>query len=543
MKDQRGSGTPNGLEVGFLTGAAGARRTVVLAGLLVLIGYGPALKAPMNSDVAWLLYVAERWMGGAELYVDLVETNPPLVVWLYAPAVWLGRLLPLSTYAAFLVWIGVVLTGSLALAARLLRRLEAEREPAARRVLLLLFVLGLFVLAGRSLGQKDHLVVALTLPYLLAVVARSRGEAVPRGPARLAGALAAVGVCLKPHFLLLPAALETTRHLARGAPGRWWRSETRVLAAGVVLYPLVVLVATPGYVAVVERFGTLYTRHVQLGLSELASQPASLLVAAGWVAYGLVDEPPERAALTRAFLVAGTAMLLAAALQLKGWSYHFLPALVLGTWAVGMTALPSPSQQGKLARLGRGVAGGLLAALVASALWSVGSIATERSTEEVRLERLTGLLSSCGADDVLAVLSPRVGSAFPLVNRTGMRWGLRHHSQWALTVSASAARADGPGGGDVGHARESAAWNTMRQETLADLGGRPPAWLLVDDRAADLALGPAGADLLALYREESEFRELLADYESAGSLAGYRLRRRAGSGDGPDPCRGGRVRR
>lgn len=528
---------------GLLAGAAGARRTAALSVLLVLVGYVPALTAPMNSDVAWLLYVAERWMGGAELYVDLVETNPPLVVWLYAPAVWLGRVLPLSTYGAFLIWIGAILTGSLALAARLLHRLGAGREPAVRRILLLLLVLGLFVLAGRSLGQKDHLVVALTLPYLLAVVARSRGRDVPRGPAWLAGALAAVGVCLKPHFLLLPVALETTRHFARGAPGRWWRSETRVLAAGVVLYPLVVLVATPGYLAVVERFGTLYTGHVQLGLSELASRPATLLVVAGWLAHALVDEPPERAALTRAFLVAGTALLLAAALQFKGWSYHFLPALVLGTWAVGVVALPLPSQSERLARLGRRVAQGLLMALVASALWSITSIASERSAEEVRLERVTGLLSGCGSDHVLAVLSPRVESAFPLVNRTGMRWGLRHHSQWALTVSESGRRTNGGVRQRARRVRASAAWDTMREETLDDLGERPPAWLLVDDRAAEVALGPAGPDLLALYREEPEFRELLANYAPAGTLAGYRLWQRSGSGDGSDPCRGGGDRR
>ena len=40
--------------------------------------------APMKDDIAWLLYVARRWLGGRILYQDLVEVNPPLIIWLSA---------------------------------------------------------------------------------------------------------------------------------------------------------------------------------------------------------------------------------------------------------------------------------------------------------------------------------------------------------------------------------------------------------------------------------------------------------------------------
>ena len=35
-----------------------------------------------DDDIAWLLYVARKWMEGKQLYIDLVEINPPLIIWL-----------------------------------------------------------------------------------------------------------------------------------------------------------------------------------------------------------------------------------------------------------------------------------------------------------------------------------------------------------------------------------------------------------------------------------------------------------------------------
>ena len=35
---------------------------------------------PANADVSWLLTVAERVWDGQRLYVDVIETNPPMAV-------------------------------------------------------------------------------------------------------------------------------------------------------------------------------------------------------------------------------------------------------------------------------------------------------------------------------------------------------------------------------------------------------------------------------------------------------------------------------
>src|SRR5271163_878302 len=56
---------------------------LLLIGVLTVVMFA-ALRSPLKDDIAWLLYVARRWMAGRELYVDVIEVNPPLIVWISA---------------------------------------------------------------------------------------------------------------------------------------------------------------------------------------------------------------------------------------------------------------------------------------------------------------------------------------------------------------------------------------------------------------------------------------------------------------------------
>ena len=68
------------------------------------------LRSPLKDDIAWLLYVARRWMAGRELYIDVVEVNPPLIVWISAVPLEIARWLNVDTqFVAMPVFIAGVL--------------------------------------------------------------------------------------------------------------------------------------------------------------------------------------------------------------------------------------------------------------------------------------------------------------------------------------------------------------------------------------------------------------------------------------------------
>ena len=83
---------------------------------------------------------------------------------------------------------------------------------------------GLFIFgAGYDFGQRETLMAACALPYVLAAARRARGG---RPRARIASALlAAVGFALKPYFLAIPGAGGARRRIARQCAT--WRDHLR----------------------------------------------------------------------------------------------------------------------------------------------------------------------------------------------------------------------------------------------------------------------------------------------------------------------------
>src|SRR5271163_782566 len=82
---------------------------LLLLGVLSVVMFA-ALRSPLKDDIAWLLYVARRWMAGRELYVDVVEVNPPLIVWISAVPLEIARWLDVdSQFVAMPVFIAAVL--------------------------------------------------------------------------------------------------------------------------------------------------------------------------------------------------------------------------------------------------------------------------------------------------------------------------------------------------------------------------------------------------------------------------------------------------
>src|SRR4051812_11796087 len=129
-----------------------------------------AMQSPLKDDIAWLLYVARRWMAGRELYVDVVEVNPPLIVWISAVPLEIAQWLDVGPqFVAMPVFIAAVL-GCAWWSAGLLRSRDgifADRLPVFA-------IIGsvLLILPGADLGQREHLLIAAFLPYLV-IFARS----------------------------------------------------------------------------------------------------------------------------------------------------------------------------------------------------------------------------------------------------------------------------------------------------------------------------------------------------------------------------------
>ena len=189
---------------------------------------------------------AGRVLDGARLYVDVVEINPPLIIALNVAVVWIARALGLSEILVYRVGFTAVLLGSLWLTAALLRGL-LRHDMRLRRVLVLTIAFVLFPLAGVDFGEREHLVLALLVPYLLLTTGRLARRAIANAPAAALGLLAGLAIALKPHFILVWFAIEVLLRGSRRVPRRALLPESLAVAGFLVTYVLLILLLTPAY--------------------------------------------------------------------------------------------------------------------------------------------------------------------------------------------------------------------------------------------------------------------------------------------------------
>jgi len=94
-----------------------------LVPLLAALGFVlfTTLRCPLKDDIAWLLYVAQQWLAGRQLYVDLIEVNPPMIVWILALPAALSAALGVAAKFAAVPFFAACVLSSAGGCARLLR--------------------------------------------------------------------------------------------------------------------------------------------------------------------------------------------------------------------------------------------------------------------------------------------------------------------------------------------------------------------------------------------------------------------------------------
>jgi hypothetical protein len=395
---------------------ANALRRGVFASVL-LVAVAARLFAPAETDIAWLLTVGEKWLDGARLYRDIVETNPPGAVLLYLPAILLGRATSFAPEIMVALLVFLSAGASLWLAWRIARP-PRDAWPAAA------FLLGLLlILPAYAFGQRDHAALLLLLPALACYATRADDREVSAGAAIAAGVCAGLALCLRPHYALAVAAPLLFAIWRKG-----WRTalgmENAALLATCLAYGVLVWSVFPAYVQdVMPQVAALYMP-MRRPWSALLVNPSLLVGVAAlagiWACCRACPTPIVISAL------AGAGALAAMLLQGKGWPYHGYPALALLLFALGCAVWASPRRLAGLV---------VLAALLSvSLIW----METRRDTDA-----LTAAVARLAPPHPKVItISPDIALGQPLTravagNWVGTSWG-QWISQGAKTLSPRA---------------------------------------------------------------------------------------------------------
>ena len=478
--------------------------SLVSLGIVLAIILITTVRSPLKDDIAWLLHVAQDVLRGKRLYVDDVELNPPLIIWILMLPAELARLTGLSAKVLTDLFFAGAVISSAYWSAWLLKGYSAVFDNRAAVFAAIGAVL--LIVPGVEFGQREHLLAAFALPYLGLFAQRLRQQHSSLAQAVGCGVVAAIGCALKPHYAIAFAGLEAVA-ARRGL--KVWRPETActlVLLAGyaasvVTLFPVylsfIIPLARDLYGASDVPFGTLLLESHNLLLGQ------SIVLLLCLTRIGGARRDPLLLALT----VFGCGAIFAYFIEQKDWFYHRLPAtivvvLALTYWTAGVLLDRTSSGARKLAGF----------AIAACALGVFGGAAADRLEPRLELafgertaleSRIEDLIEHRRATRYMA-FSQSLSPGFPVVDEAGAVWTSRFDSMWALRGALWRLR-----GGS-----RAALW-LVRRWVVTEFVKGCPELVVVDDRD-DL-------DYIRVLSASSQFAAAWSNYRQIAAFDGIRV--------------------
>lgn len=484
----------------------------LLAGvLLVVLALLVQASHPLNIDSAWYLVAAEAWVhDGLPLYERTAfDPNPPMVLLLSAAIVRVADVLGAAPYTVLRFFTALVLSAGAVTSYVALRQQRLARGFVS--LLSLAFLAWSLSTHHREFGQRDHLVMALLFPYVCLFPASAAQH---RSATRfIAGLMLGLGLCLKPHYAIVPALFAVLRITPRWR-GPLVRIEELVGAVVVGVYLAATWVFFPSLFAVAMPMIAEAYNYQSIPFAE--RQYTSLVIALGMAfaitLYARRRALPEHSAEAETLVVFGCVCLglLVAFMLQVGYTYQATPTLILArVTAVGGVALILtsywPTQQPRI---------------VAGATALVSMLALVRYQRDYAYDdwgETRERLQLFAKHRAIANLSVYMQPVFPAIIYSHSKFAGRFPELWLLPRILDQSEQDTSGAWrprpNVAHLDAF-----LRQAVLDDFVLHQPTLVLVDAPGELKSPLTKRADLLAYFLQDARFRSLWDGYRACGGM-------------------------
>jgi hypothetical protein len=324
----------------------------------------------------------------------------------------------------------------------------------------------------------------------------------------------ATGFCLKPYFLLVPIFAESWLAWQRRSLFAWLRPDFVLIPLFGAIYTACIVRFAPDYIHIVapDAVATYWALNASFA-AVLKASLAAVLPYLLFFALMLAEARKRPSRLAQIVFLGGCGALLAAILQMKGFTYHLLPAAALFALA-GLFESGEPST-GKLGRL---AAIGLVAIAALPVFQQLRDAASEKGTAAgvAALSDDFARYAGRGGTVYAFVTSPR--DIHPAILRSGTRWA---SDACCIYHLPAAIRADERPASERARIRAVAARQVDR--VLNDLARTHPAVIVIDAWPTQLGFGGHDFDYLAYLSHDPRFVRLWRGYAEQHPVGGYRV--------------------
>lgn len=283
-----------------------------------------------SPDVSYLLHATNQILQGGHYAIDIFETNPPMILYLYSPVIFLAKIMSVHLTVAVQIYMFFLMSVSAIICLALLKAIIND----AKDYYLSLFICGiLFVLSIFSVvmfAQREHLLLIFMLPYLLCAALRLDHKSVNPWLAVVVGLFAGFGFAIKPYFLCVLCLVELLFIIERRKLFAWVRIESLLIASVLISYIVSIFIFQPGYMTtVLPLVSKYYFFVIKQSWMHILSMPYvdfSLIVA---ILYPFYREYDRYNRLGTVIYVALLGMIIAFVIPQNAWYYHVYPAFSL----------------------------------------------------------------------------------------------------------------------------------------------------------------------------------------------------------------------
>ncbi|MGZ9097600.1 MAG: hypothetical protein ACXW30_04815 [Micavibrio sp.] len=310
---------------------------IVLTFLICLLPWLAQEQAKaINHDIAWLVEGASRLLEGRTMAGAVYDTNPPLSILIYIPALFFKNITGLSLENTVLLLTLFCAALSATASFLILRRWPALDFMDAV-VFVCLFGIAATVFSYPDTGQRDQLIAFGLVPFILLQLALTQYYPCSRWLVWAVFITGSLLLMLKPNFGLLPTILLAHRMIAQKRFDIFRDPDFIALAVTATLYLMVVWFFFQDYIAVIlTDVVDLYARFTHIGfLFRAAFWGAVYFLGFAAVLFGTKRMPEGQKRPLRILVFAALVNLIPYIIMMRGYSYHILPSLICFVTGVG----------------------------------------------------------------------------------------------------------------------------------------------------------------------------------------------------------------
>jgi len=367
----------------------------------------------------------------------------------------------------------------------------------------IIVLFGFFYFPGYSFGKGAHFFIILFTPYTLIAVSRYLQIPVSRILAIVIGVLAGFSLGFKPHFVLVPIAIEISLFLHARRGHQFLRAESVLMAACAMMLAGYLLLAHPLWIEeILPKTLANYAAYNDLGI--LAFWSSLLVVPLAGLFLAQRSSIQSMDALKRIFAAAACGGVAVFIFQGKGWFYQAQPAIffLFLLLCVVLADAWKNGERNRLRRWGIGIAGMCVGLLILNNTWSPDR--DEFREVEARLQETTG---------PFFIMSTNVLPAFQLAILFDREWASRFPCLADLPAIIETEQSG---------ATESEKWKAyLRHSVTADMSHFQPSIVFVPDAEIPDQGLPPGFNTLEWFLRDADFAQEWAHYRPSGKANNY----------------------